>query len=427
MDNRGRIYYNSAGSAFGLQTGDFSKALIDLLGNHYESKINNNTPYLDTNKAYISYVASLTKHKEPFQYLRVNLGILPTTISNDASCSGTSILSAIVGFKKGLFLTNVFASTDSKNKSEQKQCIYSYFLNTMREKYPVSINSLYTPDIITKKSAKLKISEDRFIILINYALNLFKEPLLEREHAKVFVMRKNYSETNKGRLEYIYQTLQIAFALANEEIGPIESKVYRSLCYYLAQWVDKLYHEVFLEIAEFCGVLISHFENKNPITLSCPNNSDFQYQQLLYQTVKVARPSFQKVRKSDLSIHIQTDEPDYKKISRSLIANFIHYLDSRLNFSVINKCRMSGVVLWTNHDCFYVHPENKNIVLKHYYDSYVELLLESDVVEHFLKINGIKPDAQFEKLLQTYKNNRKNILKAIKNHKVCMSEFILTS
>ena len=38
MDGRGRIYYKSVGAAFGLQTGDFSKALIDLAGNSYHSQ-----------------------------------------------------------------------------------------------------------------------------------------------------------------------------------------------------------------------------------------------------------------------------------------------------------------------------------------------------------------------------------------------------
>lgn len=34
---------------------------------------------------------------------------------------------------------------------------------------------------------------------------------------------------------------------------------------------------------------------------------------------------------------------DTKKIGRSLVANFIHYLDSRLNFLVIDKCRKDRI------------------------------------------------------------------------------------
>ena len=63
MDGRGRIYYKSAGAAFGLQTGDFSKALIDLAGNSYHSQYNtsNKAQYSLSNKAYLDYIMNLTK------------------------------------------------------------------------------------------------------------------------------------------------------------------------------------------------------------------------------------------------------------------------------------------------------------------------------------------------------------------------------
>lgn len=141
---------------------------------------------------------NLTKQKEPFQLIRVEKKFLPTTISNDASCSGTSILSGLVGLKKGLLLTNVFV--DTKNNSEKKQSIYTYFLDVMIEKFPENIHSLYSPEQISKKAKKLKITENEFISSIDYGLSLIKDEFLQREHAKQFVMRKNYSETNKGRL-----------------------------------------------------------------------------------------------------------------------------------------------------------------------------------------------------------------------------------
>lgn len=176
-------------------------------------------------------------------------------------------------------------------------------------------------------------------------------------------MQKNYSETNKGRLNYIYENIFIpTIYLSGQNFEFFDKKIYKSLCYYLAEWIDSLYFETFPEIAEFCGILVTQLENKNPITLSCPNNSNFQYQQLLYKTYKIPRSNFQKSRKSDLSIHLQTNKPDYKKIERSLVANFIHYLDSRLNFLVIDKCRNDSIPLCVNYDCFYVCPTKKSIL-----------------------------------------------------------------
>jgi hypothetical protein len=428
MDGRGRIYYKSVGAAFGLQTGDFSKALIDLAGNSYHSQYNipNKAEYPSSNKAYLDYIMNLTKQKEPFQLIRVEKGFLPKTISNDASCSGTSILSGLVGLKKGLLLTNVFVET--KNNSEKKQSIYTYFLDAMIEKFPENINSLYSPEQISKKAKKLKITEDEFIFSIDYGLSLIKDEFLQREHAKQFVMRKNYSETNKGRLDYIYENIFIqALYLSHQNLEVLDKKIYKSLCYYLSKWIDSLYFETFPEIAEFCALLVTHFENKNPITLSCPNNSNFQYQQLLYETIKIPRPSFQRSRKSDLSINLQTDKPDYKKIERSLVANFIHYLDSRLNFLVINKYRIHSIPLWVNHDCFYMCPTKKYILLNHYFNSFIELLLKDDVIKHFLNVNNIKASDSLEKLLKTSSVNREVILKEVGNGDLKMSKFTLSS
>jgi hypothetical protein len=109
LDSRGRLYFKSGGPGFGLQKGDFSKALIDLSGNHYyDIPIINKSNYGPNNKNYLDYVLSLTDEKAPFSTIRARLGILPTTISNDASCSGMSIISGFCGYIQGLYLTNVF-------------------------------------------------------------------------------------------------------------------------------------------------------------------------------------------------------------------------------------------------------------------------------------------------------------------------------
>jgi hypothetical protein len=427
MDNRGRIYFKSSGSSFGLQTGDFSKALLDLAGNSYfDHDIPNKIKYPATHSAYLDYKNSLDKQKEPFQFIRAENQILPTTIPNDASCSGTSILSGLSGFRTGLFLTNVVVL--KKQDSETKQCIYNHFLDKLTQNFPVNALSLYTSEQVEKKAKTLNISENEFLTEINWGLQLIKTEFLKREHAKQFVMRKNYSETDKGRSHYIYEEIfKNVLITSSQFLGPNETKIYKSLCYYLATWIDSNYHETFPEISELCSLLTQQFENQNPINLSCPHQSDFQYQQLLYETKKIPRPSFQKKRNSDLSIHLRTDKADFKKTQRSIIANFIHYLDSRLNFLVIDKCRNDSILLWPNHDSFYTNPEKKHVLLKHYFDSFIELLLKEDVLTHFLKQNNIEPDIVLTNLLAKYSINRVNILNDLNTNNLEMSKFILTS
>lgn len=427
MDSRGRVYFTPSGSYFGLQTGDFSKALINLIGNRYDYenplKIENN--YSSSNQNYLDYTQSLKKDKEPFSYLCAQNGILPTTVSNDASCSGTSILSGLIGFVEGLVLTNVIV--DTKNDLQKKRCIYQHFVNQMRAHYPKDAYSIYSQKEVEQKLEKFKINQDNFISIINECLHLIKDELLHRNHAKQFVMRQNFSETNKGRLDYIYENILTKVAL-NKRIVNIDKKVLKSFCYYVARWIDQLYGRTFTEISEFCDILKEHFSTKFLITLSSPNNSDFAYKQLLYKTIKVKRPNFNPSgRDSDLSLHRQTNSPDFNKVQISLIANFIHYLDSRLKFSVVNKCRLSGIPLWGNHDCFYVCPTKKSIVLKHYFDSLIELLLSEQVIEHFLFSNDILPSPEFKQLLEKYDRNKKTVMENIKLQEYLMSPFILTS
>ena len=428
IDSRGRLYYKSTGSVFGLQTGDFSRSLIDLGGNdyYYPQRIFNKCEYESSNKAYMDYVKSLNPQKESFQYIRIQKGILPSTISNDASCSGTSILSALIGYRYGLLLTNVVVET--KNNSLEKKCVYNYFLTAMTNEYPERAQVLYSEKQLSKKVKELKITEEEFISSINYILGLIKTELLQREHVKQFVMRKNYSETNKGRLDYIYEyVIQKMLYSSNLNLEAVDKKIYKSCCYKLAEWIENLYSQTFSEIAQLCQLLAEHFIEKNPITLSCPNNSDFQYQQLLYKTVQIPRPSFSKPRKSDLSVYLRTDEADKKKIERSLVANFIHYLDSRLNFLVIEKCRINSVPLWTNHDCFYVCPVKKDLILNYYFESFIELLLEDNVIEHFLDKNDIVSNVELRSLLKQYETNRNAILNELKTTNLRMSDFILSS
>ena len=71
LDARGRLYFKSVGSAFGLQAGDFSKALIDLSGNdYYDTPTINKVNYSPDNKNYLDYIATLDEKRNPFSIVR---------------------------------------------------------------------------------------------------------------------------------------------------------------------------------------------------------------------------------------------------------------------------------------------------------------------------------------------------------------------
>jgi hypothetical protein len=234
LDARGRLYFKNGGSAFGLQAGDFSKALIDLSGNdYYDTPTINKVNYSPDNRNYLDYITTLDEKRNPFSIVRTRLGILPTTISNDAACSGSSIISGFCGYLTGLYLTNIFSHP---KYFDEKLCIYSYFLTAMNENFPKNAYSLYSEDKIQKKAKSLNISPETFVSQIDFNLFSIKNELLKREHAKQIVMRKTYSETSKGRGEYIYnKVFQTCLSLTNAKPNRIEAFINKSFTYHLAE------------------------------------------------------------------------------------------------------------------------------------------------------------------------------------------------
>ena len=443
IDSRGRLYYRSSDASFGLQCGDLAKNIIDLTGNNYYSEpiVNSSLNFLE-NKNLNAYYSSLDPIKNYFSEKRFNID-QPTIIGFDASCSGTSILSAIVGSSTGLILTNVFTFP---NDLTGKRCIYNHFLEYMIDNWPFNWTSLYTEEQVAKKCSEkeLNIDVNWFTTNVNEILVLIKDKLLIRKHAKEFVMRKNYVETNIGRSDYIFNEIYLPFLI--EQGWTIESSLQysmiKSVCFRLAQWIENLYKQVFKNISSFSDLIVEHFKNKNSITLSSSkNDSNYTYQQLQSVTIKIPRPTLKTKKKintkklknktyinkkSTINYNIISDSPDFKKIERSLVANLVHYLDSRLCLMVIEQCKINKILVWSNHDCFYVHLKNKKTVLKYYYQSFIKLLLENNVIEHFLNINEIKIDKQLENAIKTYNKNRSEILQKIKFGELVMSNYILS-
>ena len=66
LDSRGRIYYKTTGTSFGLQTGDFSRCLISLCENEdIRASLPRQTSEYEI--YYEDYLKSIDKKKQPFQ------------------------------------------------------------------------------------------------------------------------------------------------------------------------------------------------------------------------------------------------------------------------------------------------------------------------------------------------------------------------
>ena len=114
------------------------------------------------------------------------------------------------------------------------------------------------------------------------------------------------------------------------------------------------------------------------------------------------------------------------KSSRSAVANFIHFLDSRLCSHVIYKCMKNDVTLWTNHDCFYTSKQNVEQVKRFYFESYKELLLQGDTLSMFFTANHVTHPRIVNNYLEAVKLERQKLCNDIEKEKLVMSQNILS-
>jgi hypothetical protein len=205
-------------------------------------------------------------------------------------------------------------------------------------------------------------------------------------------------------------------------------KIARSICYFVADFVGSCYHKVFPEINEFCEFLLDSINHTKKVVLTSSSSSaEFTYEQLEYETKILTRPDFGGGRDKELTCYISTGGIDKKKAKRALLANYIHYLDSRLSSRVISKCMREKIPVWVNHDCFYTAPNHFPKLLEFYFESYIELLITPDLVTLFLSANDVHlTEDKDKKYVELLSKKREVIFHKIKSHNYTMSQHILS-
>jgi hypothetical protein len=94
----------------------------------------------------------------------------------------------------------------------------------------------------------------------------------------------------------------------------------------------------------------------------------------------------------EFSYNINSSSIDKKKHRRSIIPNYVHYLNSRLLVNVVLLCKESKIPLFVRHDCLFVHHAHASKIKKIYFDCFKSLIINDDCVKHFLISNNLDPD-----------------------------------
>ena len=437
LDAFGGLRYKSPEAcSFGIRPGDFLKSLVDLKGNHFSPE----NPLRVTNYGPAYDYAPFWTHStvtdgcsQPSMSQCLTRG---TTTSVETNGGGFSLLSGVLGCLHGLTLTNVLTVySQDKDFAPEKSCVYEFFSNSLKADYPEGVRCLYTSDEIASIVKESQLKEPEFRNIVSNALKKIKGEFLELKHSKTFVLRGNQGSTSLLGLhgEYIYDDI-ISAASQDERIdvhhqAHLQYKtVYRELSLRLSKLVEKTYEKKFPRISDFCIVLASHFSDKNTsVNLSLKNESSFVYQESSYEKKMIARRGLFNGKNYDSALQLKTSDVDSEKTRLTVVENFISYLESRLTFSVVAKCRKSRIILWEEHGNFCVQVSKEGIVRGFYYEAVVALLLEGNVIEDFLEANNITANSRLEKILLDSKKKRSSILSEITNNKHVKSVFILNS
>lgn len=437
LDAFGGLRYRSPeASFFGIRPGDFLKSLVELKGNHFSRE--NPLRVLNCGPTH-DYALFWTHNKVTDGYSHPSMPQCPTrgtTNSVETNGGGFSLLSGVLGCLHGLTLTNVLTiHPQGKDLAPKRSCVYEFFSNALNVDYPKGILCLYSPEEIISRAENAQLPKTEFCNIVDDALKAIKGEFLELKHSKTFVLRENRSSISLIGLhgEYIYDDI-ISAASQDEKIDVhhqlhLQYKtIYRDLSFRLSNLVEKSYERNFPRISDFCIVLADHFSGRNAaVNLFLKNESRFVYQESSYEKTPIPRRGLFDGKNYELALHLKTGSVDSEETKLTVVENFISYLESRLTFFVVAKCRKSRIILWEDHGNFNVQIGKEGVVRGFYHEAFVALLLEGNVIEDFLKANNITADSRLKKILLDSKEKRSSILSEIADNKCVKSGFILSS
>lgn len=428
IDTRGRIYYSIAKGGFGLQSNKFVKNYIELKGNSYGEILTLDCINKQNEGIELDFNLSKSFSTDSFfADIKEYFGIKSSVYGIDASCSGSSIISGLLGYKQGLIYTNVIQ--EQAEPLEAKRCIYEHFKDYLQQG-SADIKYVFPSKYIKEQANREKVDYSVIKVVCQSVFIALRDTLLTREHVKHFVMCQNYSQQNSGRADYIDSSFLIPFLSTQTDVPLISYRLRKSISFRLAQWIGSNYKECFPEFDEFCQILKLKDLHKKATVFRLAQSGRFVIKTAKGKLIKCFKPSFcfsNSAIRHEISYLVFTADIDQRKSIQSITANFIHFLDSRLCSAVIYKCLEHKIVLWTNHDCFFVEKKNHELLKQIYFECYKDLLIENFVLFEFLEANmDVSANNKIKKFLEKVSLTRSAVLEDLKTSRVFPSSFILS-
>lgn len=389
FDSRGRVYSN--GYPISPQGNILSKFLLDF----YE---NNTELYVEKFQDYMNF-----KGAEFYEKSHELINKDKSYKSLDASCSGVSIISGLVGYKNGLLKTNVL-----KDKTtNQKEDYYALVLSRMCE----SVNLIKNDSIKT--------------ILLN---------CFTRTFIKGWVMRYVYSEGTFSRMIELKRIYIIEKNKIFKNIKITEEE-YQIISHYAMEF-PKFVCSPIVHFIEFLKKSIMEKRNTNKscyLKLCSKQNLNSFFSIICIAKKEKAMMKWKRIKniKNPITHKVEnivieskfiykklTDNLDSQKLARCVVPHFIHHLDSLLLNYVVSKCREQKISLFTAHDCFFVLPIHEQQIKDFYAEAFLTELLKNDPTSCFLLENFESSEilAKYDPILSAFKKSRDNILNELEEN-----------
>jgi len=347
------------------------------------------------------------------------------TASYDASCSGISILAALIGDQELLLQTNVLSLEENV---AVKQDLYGIIQSKIKAFLNLDLDKLKSKiglsNDILDSTSHLKQRVECFI------------RALDRENVKLLVMCWAYSEgpfsRNKKISSWYYCKKKYEEVLCGETtLCNFESAIIKYLSNCFSDFMSK-------ELTKFTSLLLKEFKTaltsnpKRAHFIVCSGSTRSFYCMVnYYKQKKTQVVSYINGNKYKLVVKEDTDLVDTNRCLRGLIPNFIHSLDALLLNDTIEKLKLLQIPVVVSHDCFRVERKYEHVVKNAYFSAMNRrLLTDNTVLKSFLRLNRV--NTTFESLinwsnpLHEYYENKMLILAYLKAGHLFASTKILT-
>jgi len=294
------------------------------------------------------------------------------SIALDASCSGISIIGALIGSRELLSLTNVLVNPENKHI---KQDFYLELLKTMKKLYlleKIETNVNLDPTLVSK-------------------VHVLALQFLEiRDSGKYLSMKFAYNESAFTRIKTIKTSLIESWSKKHDTIIPYKeiNHIAKCLQKIFVKALETISPNIFIFIKILNKYMSLSIKNQGGLLIKNHLGSIFTLKRF---NKKSTTGIYKQGKKQVLSLQTTSSEVDIRSTVRACMANYIHSQDALLMHAVVALCKENDIPVSTIHDSFSTSIKHEKDLISFYQMAFNTCLISNTSYDltYFFLINGV--------------------------------------